>query len=89
MWLGAQKMKQRLIDVKANLVGNITFVDRSSNLVSLVTVLAFVLKGTKENFMGIFPKYGVTEKDLNHAPVFGKIIIDNLETIIYMSYKLN
>ena len=29
--------------------------------------------------MGIFPKYGVTEKDLNHAPVFGKIIIDNLE----------
>ncbi|MBP8034007.1 MAG: dialkylresorcinol condensing enzyme DarA [Bacteroidia bacterium] len=80
MWLGAQeKMKQRLIDVKANLVGNITFVDRSSNLVSLVTVLAFVLKGTKENFMGIFPKYGVTEKDLNHAPVFGKIIIDNLE----------
>lgn len=80
MWLGAQeKMKQRLLDIKANLVGNITFVDRSSNLVSLVTVLAFVLKGTKENFMGIFPKYGVTEKDLIHAPVFGKIIIDNLE----------
>lgn len=80
MWLGAQeKMKQRLLDVKANLVGNITFVDRSSNLVSLVTVLAFVLKGTKENFMGIFPKYGVAEKDLSHAPVFGKIILDNFE----------
>jgi hypothetical protein len=80
MWLGAQeKMKKRLLDVKANLVGNITFVDRSSNLVSLVTVLAFVLKGTKQGFMGIFPKYGVTEKDLAHAPVFGKIIIDNLE----------
>lgn len=80
MWLGAQeKMKQRLLDVKANLVGNITFVDRSSNLVSLVTVLAFVLKGTKENFMGMFPKYGVTEKDLNHAPVFGKIILDNIQ----------
>lgn len=80
MWLGAQeKMKKRLLDVKANLIGNITFVDRSSNLVSLVTVLAFVLKGKKENFMGIFPKYGVTEKDLSHAPVFGKIILDNLE----------
>ena len=82
MWLGAQeKMKKRLLDVKANLVGNITFVDRSSNLVSLVTVLAFVLKGQKENFMGIFPKYGVTEKDLAHAPVFGKIIMDNFENI--------
>lgn len=80
MWLGAQeKMKKRLLDVKANLVGNITFVDRSSNLVSLVTVLAFVLKGKKENFLGIFPKYGVTEKDLSHAPVFGNIILDNFE----------
>lgn len=80
MWLGAQeKMKQRLLDVKANLVGNITFVDRSSNLTSLVTVLAFVLKGTKENFMGMFPKYGVNDKDLEHAPVFGNIIKNNLE----------
>lgn len=81
MWLGAQeKMKKQLLHLKANLVGNITFVDRSSNLVSLITVLAFVLKGTKENFMGIFPKYGVTEKDLIHAPKFGEIILNNLET---------
>lgn len=81
MWLGAQeKMKKRLLDLNANLVGNITFVDRSSNLISLVTVLAFVLKGTKEKFMGIFPKYGVADKDLKHAFVFGKIILDNLET---------
>ncbi|MDF2451251.1 MAG: dialkylresorcinol condensing enzyme DarA [Bacteroidota bacterium] len=80
MWLGAQeKMKKRLLNLDAKLVGNITFVDRSANLVSLITVLAFVLKGTKEKFMGIFPKYGVTEKDLAHAPVFGKIIMDNLE----------
>ena len=80
MWLGAQeKMKKHLLNLNAKLVGNITFVDRSANLVSLVTVLAYVLKGTKENFMGIFPKYGVTEKDLAHAPVFGKIILNNLE----------
>ena len=80
MWLGAQeKMKQRLLSVKANLVANITFVDRSSNLTSLVTVLAFVLKGTKENFMGIFPKYGVNDRDLQKAPVFGNIIKVNLE----------
>jgi hypothetical protein len=88
MWLGAQeKMKKRLLDVKANLVGNITFVDRSANLVSLITVLAFVLKGKKENFMGIFPKYGVTEKDLNHAPVFGKIIMDNFENNTFQNIQ--
>ena len=80
MWLGAQeKMKKQLLNLQANLIGNITFVDRSANLVSLITVLAFVLKGTKENFMGIFPKYGVTSKDLEKAPVFGNLIMTYLE----------
>ena len=49
-------MKQRLLDLKANLVGNIVFADRSANLTSLVTVLAFELKGGKQNYMGIFPR---------------------------------
>lgn len=80
MWLGAQeKMKKQLLKLKANLVGNITFVDPSANLISLVTVFAFVLNGTKENFMGIFPKYGVSEKDLLKGPHYGKIILENLE----------
>ena len=80
MWLGAQeKMKKQLLNLKSNLVGNITFVDRSANLVSLVTVFAYVLGGTKENFMGIFPKYGVTEKDLIKAPEFGVCIKSHLE----------
>lgn len=75
MWLNAQeKMKQRLLDLNAKLVGNITFVDKSANLTSLVTVLAFELKGIKENFMGIFPKYGVSDKDLEAAPEVGKLI---------------
>ena len=81
MWLGAQeKMKKQLLNLKANLIGNITFVDRSANLVSLVTVFAYVLSGTKENFMGIFPKYGVTEKDLIKAPEFGVCIQSHLES---------
>jgi hypothetical protein len=81
MWLGAQeKMKQRLLDAKAKLVGNITFVDRSANLISLVTVLAHVLKGTKDKYLGIFPKYGVSEQDIQKGPEFGAIIKKNLES---------
>ena len=81
MWLGAQeKMKQRLLDVNARLVGNITFVDRSANLISLVTVLAHVLKGTKDKYLGIFPKYGVSEQDILKGPEFGAIIQKNLES---------
>lgn len=80
MWLGAQeKMKRQLQKLNANLIGNITFVDRSSNLTSLVTVLAFVLKGTKEKFLGFFPKYGVNNKDLAKAPEFGRLIQAHLE----------
>lgn len=81
MWLGAQeKMKKQLLNLKSNLVGNITYVDKSANLISLVTVLAFVLKGTKENFMGIFPKYGVTDSDLKKAPEFGNCILQHAES---------
>lgn len=75
MWLGAQeKMKKRLLDLNAKLVGNIVFPDRSSNLTSLVTVLAFELKGVKEKYMGLFPRFGVSEKDLEAAPQVGKLI---------------
>lgn len=80
MWLGAQeKMKQRLLDINANLVGNITFVDKSANLTSLVTVLAFELKGVKQGYMGIFPRYGVSDQDLERAPELGKLVEAALE----------
>lgn len=84
MWLGAQeKMKKRLIELKADLVGNVTFVDKSANLVSLITVLAFVLGGVKDKFLGIFPKYGVKESDLEKAPSFGKIILNSFKSNNY------
>jgi hypothetical protein len=75
MWLGAQeKMKKLLLQAEAKLVGNIVFADHSSNLTSLVTVLAFELKGVKEKFMGFFPKYGVSQRDLERAPLVGEDI---------------
>lgn len=88
MWLnGQEKMKKHLQNLKANLVGNITFVDRSPNLVSLVTVFAFVLGGVKDKFLGIFPKYGVKEDDLAKAPEFGKLILTNLKSNSYITLQ--
>ena len=85
MWLnGQEKMKQHLLRLEAKLVGNITYVDTSANLVSLITVLAFVLGGVKEKFLGFFPKYGVSDDALNNeAPVFGEIIKKHLFTGVY------
>lgn len=88
MWLSAQeKMKKRLIELKANLVGNITFVDKSANLISLITVLAFVLGGVKDKFLGIFPKYGVKETDLEQAPSFGKLILNGFRSNNYSNLQ--
>jgi hypothetical protein len=57
MWLGGQeKMKAHLKRLQSNLVGNITFVDKSANLVSLVTVLAFVLKGSERKILRYIPE---------------------------------
>jgi hypothetical protein len=88
MWLTAQeRMKKRLLDLNAKLVGNITFVDRSANLTSLVTVLAFELKGIKQNYMGIFPRYGISDKDLAKAPELGQLIREALMKNNYESLQ--
>jgi hypothetical protein len=80
MWLGSQeKMKLQLKNLNAHLVGNITYVDSSANLISLVTVLAYVLGGVKDRFLKIFPKYGVSQEYLQtNAPKFGSIIKNHL-----------
>jgi hypothetical protein len=85
-------MKAQLKKLDANLVGNITFVDKAPNLVSLVTVFAFVLGGIKDKFLGIFPKYGVSSQVLTEmAPKFGAILLQHLQTGQYqnMQQELN
>ena len=91
MWLNAQeKMKLQLKNCGAKLVGHIAFVDKSANLISLVTVLAFALGGVKEKFLGLFPRYGVSDKDLNEvAPALGKIILESLQEENYLSLQTN
>ena len=89
MWLGGQeKMKIQLQKLKANLVGNITYVDRSANLISLITVLAYVLGGVKGRFLKMFPKYGVSAEYLQtHAGKFGNTIQQHLLSNDYRSLQ--
>lgn len=89
MWLtGQEKMKVHLQNLQAKLVGNITFVDKAANLVSLVTVFAFVLGGVKDKFLGIFPKYGVSDKDLQEsAPKYGEVVLKHLQKGDYFTQQ--
>lgn len=74
MWLGAQeKMKRRLLDVGASLKGHIALVDRSGNLVSLVTILRWMLGG-KKNAFWFFPAAGVNTTEIEETVKFGEVI---------------
>lgn len=76
MWLNAmEKLKELLLNRKAWLVGNIALVDPASNVVSLITLSAWLFGGKKEGFMGgIFGASGVTDAQIQHASQFGQII---------------
>lgn len=76
MWLGAQeKVKRRLKDIDATLIGHVAMTDRSPNLTSLVTILRWMFTGDKKPFW-IFPAAGVSEHDIENAAIYGEIIND-------------
>ncbi|MEJ7643563.1 MAG: hypothetical protein WKF87_03145 [Chryseolinea sp.] len=74
MWLGAQeKVKRRLLEAEADLRGHIALVDRSGNLVSLVTILRWMLTGKKNPFL-FFPAAGISEADIRNTSLYGDMI---------------
>lgn len=72
MWIMAQeKMKKLLIANEAKLVGNIALVDKNLNHISVITIVHWLMGGKKTKMMGIFPKPGVSDKEIDTASRFG------------------
>ncbi|WP_378187673.1 dialkylresorcinol condensing enzyme DarA [Aquimarina sp. W85] len=81
MWIMAQeKIKKLLVDANAKLVGNIAFVDRHINHISVITIVHWMMGGKKTRYLGVFPKPGVSDEDINSADKFGEIIKTHLES---------
>ncbi|GGH38581.1 dialkylresorcinol condensing enzyme DarA [Mangrovimonas yunxiaonensis] len=79
LWVMAQeKMKKKLLDLKANLVGNIALVDRHLNHISVITIGPWMFTGEKKRYLGIFPKPGVSQQDIDNATKFGPTIATHL-----------
>ncbi|HVI43281.1 MAG TPA: hypothetical protein VM802_00360 [Chitinophaga sp.] len=79
MWLNAQeKVKGYLQKAGAKLVGNIVLVDKSPNLVSLITVLRWAFKGKKEATR-FLPQAGVQENEILTSDRFAAPIAAALE----------
>ncbi len=79
MWVMAQeKIKKLLFNIEADLKGNIVLVDRHINHISVITIVQWMFTGVKKKYLGIFPKPGVSEKDIEESVKFGHIILPSL-----------
>ena len=82
MWVMAhQKVKKLLTDCGAHLVGNISLTDRHHNHISVITIVQWLFSGDKnKRYLGVFPKAGVADKDIQGASVYGTLIAQHLQT---------
>lgn len=88
MWIMAQeKVKQLLLQNKAKYVGNIALVDRHINHISVITIVHWMLGGKKDKKLGLFPKPGVSDKDIAEASKFGTPIQEAIRTNEYKSLQ--
>ena len=75
MWINAQEKNKKLLQAAgARLVGNIALVDRHLNHLSYFTIFHWLGTGRKDRKWGVFPKPGVSEKDINGASRFGNVV---------------
>jgi hypothetical protein len=74
MWLNAQeKIKARLLQLNARLVGSIVLADTNHNLISLLTIIRWNFSGRKEATR-FLPEAGVQTRDILNSSRFGPII---------------
>lgn len=79
MWLSAQqKMARKLSELGAHLIDNVVLIDRGPAWSTFITTPVWMLTGNKGPLWGIFPKAGVSERELAGARRFGKALADGL-----------
>jgi hypothetical protein len=79
MWYRAHELvKKYLHEVDAQLIGHVVLTDKALNLVSVVTVVYWMLSGRKDRLLGLFPKPGISEEDIRRCSVFGSLIASTL-----------
>jgi len=75
MWIMAMEdIRLKLSDAGGLLKGNIALVDRHPNFVSFITIFYWMFAGKKDRYLNIFPKPGVSDKDINECVEYGRLI---------------
>ena len=79
MWLMAQeKLERRINGLGGSVKGKVALSDRHGNIISLFTVIGWLLKGKKKNYLKVLPESGVSETDISESSKFGELIRDKL-----------
>jgi hypothetical protein len=90
MWVVAQEnIKKQLKALDAKLVGNIVLEDPNHNMISVLTILHWMMGGKKTKLWGIFPKPGVTEEQIAEAARFGVSINESLQKDDFSNLQTN
>jgi len=90
MWINAQERVKKMVkQIGGKLVGNIVFTDRHNNFISAVTIQYWMFTGKKERWLGIFPKPGVNEGEINDAGEFGKVVLQSLSSNSFEELQSN
>jgi hypothetical protein len=78
MWLmTSRKVKAYLSDAHAKMVGQIVLQDEAPNLVSVITVIRWLIYGKKEG-NELLPSSGISDASIKESSRFGVIIADAL-----------
>lgn len=80
MWLNAYaRVRSKLNEIGANLIGNIALVDKHPNAISFFTIFHWMLGGKKDRYLNIFPRPGVSDEDIVNTKIYGQIVSRHLE----------
>jgi hypothetical protein len=84
MWFRAHALvRSRVRAAKGRLVGHIVLTDRAYHLVSVVTILYWMLTGRKDRLLGLFPRPGVSDEDIARNSTFGTVVADALSAPVF------
>ncbi len=90
MWLNAQESVKLLIkNAGGNLVANVPLIDKTFNLISVITIVHWLGTGKKTKKWGIFPFPGVSKQDINESHLFGEKVMASLQAGDYEKLQNN
>lgn len=80
MWVMAhRKLRSKLLELGASHVGNIVLSDPYPNLISVVTVIKWMLSGDQGPYK-LFPRSGVLPEDIQKAAKYGELLLGAVRT---------